>query len=396
MQRQARRSLGVSLVFTLSASALAPFADTAGRWLPLHLFLVGGLLSAISGATILLSVTWSAAPSPPALMAGTQRWLLAAGAVGVVAGREFDVDPLTVSGAVASAAALGMLGLILSSVRNGAVTRRFLPAIDGYLMAVSFGLVGLLIGALLALGVPGEEWARLRGAHLVLNLFGLVGLVIASTLPYFAATEARVKVSRLATPVRMRTAGLVLATGTVLAVAGNLGDQIALRATGLGVYACGIVGVLFLLPGVGRRQLDWAGPRLIQLGAGLAWWLASTVLLAVTSVTEVVAQARVISALVVGGFAQILVASVAYLGPVLRADGHRHLSAGFAVTRSWTSLVAANVAATGALAGSRLLLVAGLAVWLVDLATRAFLLVTRRPPQDHGPGRGAGESSAET
>ncbi|HRD99682.1 MAG TPA: hypothetical protein PLV68_00185, partial [Ilumatobacteraceae bacterium] len=59
-----------------------------------------------------------------------------------------------------------------------------------------------------------------------------------------------------------------------------------------------------------------------------------------------------LQALVIGGFAQILVASLAYLGPVLRGGGHRRLSAGFAITRSWTSLAAGNAAALAALTGS--------------------------------------------
>ena len=46
------------------------------------------------------------------------------------------------------------------------------------------------------------------------------------------------------------------------------------------------------------------------------------------------------SALVLGGYVQILVASLAYLAPVLRGGGHVRLSAGFATTRSWLALTA--------------------------------------------------------
>lgn len=55
----------------------------------------------------------------------------------------------------------------------------------------------------------------------------------------------------------------------------------------------------------------------------------------------------------IGGYAQILVASLAYLGPVLRGGGHRRLTEGFAITGSWPSLAAGNIAAVGALLDAR-------------------------------------------
>ena len=90
----------------------------------------------------------------------------------------------------------------------------------------------------------------------------------------------------------------------------------------------------------------------MQLAAGLAWWAAMTVALAVATIRETDDRA-ILQALVIGGFAQILVASLAYLGPVLRGGGHRRLTAGFAITRSWVSLAAGNAAALAALARAR-------------------------------------------
>jgi hypothetical protein len=85
----------------------------------------------------------------------------------------------------------------------------------------------------------------------------------------------------------------------------------------------------------------------------------------------------------IGGFAQILIASLAYLGPVLRGGGHQRLTAGFALTRSWVSLGAANAAAFAALAGHRPTLAVALAVWLVDLSVRGALLTTRGTSNVH-------------
>ena len=84
----------------------------------------------------------------------------------------------------------------------------------------------------------------------------------------------------------------------------------------------------------------------------------------------------VLQALVIGGFAQILVASLAYLGPVLRGGGHGRLTAGFATTRSWLSVVAGNVAAVGALVDRPVLMLTAMAVWLADITARAVRLAT--------------------
>jgi hypothetical protein len=91
----------------------------------------------------------------------------------------------------------------------------------------------------------------------------------------------------------------------------------------------------------------------------------------------------ILRALVIGGFAQILVASLAYLGPVLRGGGHQRLTAGFAVTRSWVSLAAGNAAAGAALAGVGPILAVILAVWLVDIVVRAGRLLAGRSTRRH-------------
>ncbi len=48
-------------------------------WGPLHAFLAGTVLLAISGATQMFTITWSAAPAPRAGLATGQRWAVAGG-----------------------------------------------------------------------------------------------------------------------------------------------------------------------------------------------------------------------------------------------------------------------------------------------------------------------------
>jgi nitrite reductase (NO-forming) len=263
------------------------------------------------------------------------------------------------------------------------VTRRFAPAIEAYVAAVVFGAAGMSLGLVLGTGYGRTRILEVRGTHLILNLLGLVGLVVAGTLPYFTATQVRSKMSRRATPVRMRLVLGVLALATAVAAIARFQDHTAFVAVALAGYALGLVGVAALLPIHGFERLSWGGPRVVQLLLGLAWWAALTLVLAVVTARKSSDHA-VLQALVIGGFAQILVASLAYLGPVLRGGGHPRLTAGFALTRSWLSVVAGNTAAVAALVGQRSILLVVSVVWVADIVVRASLLVftVRREPVD--------------
>jgi hypothetical protein len=80
-------------------------------------------------------------------------------------------------------------------------------------------------------------------------------------------------------------------------------------------------------------------------------------------------------ALVLGGYGQILVASLAYLGPVLRSGGHVHLTGGFTTTRSWLSLAAGNLAPLAWATGHPRFAVVAIAVLAADVAARAGMLI---------------------
>ena len=373
VHRQARLTLAVAGAFTIGAPVTAALASHDGRWLGLHLFLVGGLLTAISGATQMLAVTWSAAPAPPDRLVATQRCLLAAGAVTMAGARHYDAPAWTVGlGAMAVVGALVLLAGLLLRIRAGAVTDRFHPAIDGYVLAIGLGLAGSALG--IGMATDAISLATARDAHLALNLLGLVGLVVAATLPYFVATQVRMRQPARATPAAVRGVVAALALAVVVATIGHLAERPGIAAAGLGAYATVIVAVVALAPVPGRKQFAWAGPRIVQLGSGIAWWSVGAWALAIGQLTGT-SDARAVAALAAGGYAQILAASLAYLGPVLRGGGHARLATGFAITRSWIGVVAANVAAAGALGGSQPALIAGLAVWGADALLRAIRLV---------------------
>src|SRR3546814_7307217 len=96
------------------------------------------------------------------------------------------------------------------------------------------------------------------------------------------------------------------------------------------------VGGLALLPRPTKRQLDWAGPRLLGLWAGGAWWSLAVAATAVEAGRDesILLGGRWLLVLVVAGYGQILWGSLAYVVPMLRGGGHERPGGGFAVTRS--------------------------------------------------------------
>ncbi len=381
-QRQARLTLGMAAAFALAAPVAVLIPHRTGWWLPLHLFLVGGLLGAISGAAQLFAVTWAAGPPPSDRQALAQRALIGAGAALLAAGRELHLpDGVAAVGGAAVIAGLVLLAVLLVRTVSGAVQRRFDPALRFYLTGIAAGLAGCAIGVILLLGAHGPTRPRLLAAHVSLNLLGLVGLIVAGTLPFFAATEARTKICPRATS---RSQGCLLAwlagaTGT--AAIGLLAGRAAVAAAGLAGYAAGLAALTGLLPHLGRKQIGWAGPRLLQLRAGVVWWAAGVALAAIRAGRgEVPFDHRVLAMIAIGGYAQVLLAALAYLAPVLRSGGHERLTAGFALTRSWPGLVAANLAAAALVAGHARLGTAAIVVWAADSALRALLLYPDRRP----------------
>lgn len=366
---QTKSTLRLALVFIATAAVVA--AAGAPRWVWLHLFLGGGVVLAISGASLMLTVTWSAAPAPPGPWVALQRACIAAGAAGLVAGREGGVA----GGVLAAIGGLYLVGLVLLAVllvvtvRRG-VQRRFDVAVAHYLAAIVAGVAGSGLGVAMVLG---ELTGATRGAHLTVNLLGLVGLVVGGTLPFFVATVGRSRMSPRASARRLGFTLFWQVVSLLVAVVALLVDASTAAAIALAGYAAGIVLVLSALPWPNRRQLWWVGPRLIGLWAGGIWWVVAVAATAVDVAAErAVFGGRWLVVLVIAGYAQILWGSLAYLLPMLRGGGAERLREGFAATRSWIGLAAVNAAGLAAgIADSGAVVAALVAVWVLDGALRA-------------------------
>lgn len=365
---QVRGTLRLALAFIAAAVVSVALADD--RWLPLHLFLAGGVVLAISGVSVMLTVTWAAAPAPADRVVVLQRMCVAVGAAGVALGHELDLDAwaLAPAGVAYVFGLLVLMAVLAITVRRG-VERRFDAAVAAYLAALVAGTGGVALGVAMAVDAA---TTNLRAAHVALNVLGLVGLVVSGTLPYFAATVGRSRMAAHATARRL-FAAVAWQTGVLaVAVVGFLTDARGIAAAGLGAYAVGIGAVLWLLPRLTRRQLRWAGPRLLALWAGALWWAVAVTATAVSVARGggAVFGSPWLLVLVVGGYAQILWGSLAYLLPVLRGGGHEQLGRGFATTRSWTSLSAANIAALALAVDLPAAAAVGVGVWVLDTVVR--------------------------
>jgi nitrite reductase (NO-forming) len=379
-QRQAWQTLRLAFGFVMGAAIAAVSLGRAELWVALHLFLLGGLLMAISATTQMFAVTWSSSPAPPDRLVAAQRWSLAVGALGVVTARGFSapVALLAASGTLVLGS-LVLLAVILVGVRQRAVTDRYHAAIDCYLLAIAVGVVGSTVGILVGTGsastAPGA-----RNAHIVANLFGLIGLVVLGTLPTFIATQVRTKVSPRLTPRRLRSVGGLMAMGTFLAATGALVEVGAIGAAGFLAYLLAVGGVVALLPRLGPRQRSWAGPRLVLLLVALAWWGG----VAGWSVTIEAGWAaptdRRWAVLAIGAYAQLVVGALAYLGPIIRGRDHLGQQRAFAITRSWTAVIAVNAAAVACALGWWSVAAVAVAALAADVAIRAARLVRQVVP----------------
>lgn len=362
--RQTRTTVRLALGF-MAAAGVAAAAGT-GTWLPLHLFLAGGAVLAMSGVTLMLTVTWSAAPAPSDRAVAVQRTCVGVGAAGVAVGRELDLVPVTVvSGSLHAAGLVLLAGLLVVTARRG-VERRFDAAVAAYVAALAAGLGGVVLGVVMAAGAPGA-----RAAHVALNVLGLVGLTVSGTVPFFAATVGRSRMARRATTRRLFGVVAWQATAVTATASGLAAGAAGLAAAGLGAYALGIGATLSLAPRPTRRQLEWAGPRIVAIWGGMLWWAVAVAASAPVAGAAAGLAGRWLLVAVVAGVGQILWGSLAYLLPVLRGGGHELLGAGFAATRSWVGLVSANAAGVALAVSAPRVAAGAVAVWAVDAGIRA-------------------------
>ncbi len=345
-------------------------------WGPLHSFLVGTVVLAISGASQMFTITWSAAPAPARVVTAGQRWGSALGAALVLIGVSKGIVPVVVAGAILVIGSLTTLAVSLVATVRRSLLRRFDLSARFYLVAVAAGAVGVLLGGMLGSGMVVGSYQEIRTVHMHLNLVGFIGMVIVGTLPTLLPTLAHHK----AVSGREAVAGLWLALAAVVTMAAGLvgGDVYVGAGSTIGAVALFAVlsGVVFRL---GRRGLV-GRLAYLQVVSGSVWlgaWALADGARLMSGADSVPFSGLTIAA-VVAGIAQILVGSLAYLIPVLAGPGPK-LPRNFEKThrRPWIPMTAANLSGGLLLLGwvTPALLLVG--VWALDIGLRVLGLEWR-------------------
>ena len=297
-----------------------------GRWLAVHLFTLGVLSNLVMALAVHFAETLLHHPG-----GGQPLWRLGlfnAGVLAVIGGVVTAEPAVLAAGATAATAAVFAVYVQLRRIRRGALSQRFAFLVHAYERACGAFLHGALLGALLGIGVlPGAWGGGVRLAHLHTNVLGWGGLTLLSTLVVFGPTVLRTRMTQGADVVAARwlpraATGLTVAVLALVAtgVGGTAGTLLrVLAGAGLGVYAAAAAAicasVLRAAAAGTRRSINAA-----MLTAVCAW-------LPITAAADAVAVATgrwwVLNALgvvvLVGVLGQAIVASLGYVGPLLRS-----------------------------------------------------------------------------
>ncbi|MGH8916168.1 MAG: hypothetical protein ACRDZM_16855, partial [Acidimicrobiia bacterium] len=342
-------------------------------WGPLHSFLAGTVLLAISGASQMFTITWSASPAPRSWFAGLQRWLVAGGVAGVLVGVTTTTPWLSWVGAVSVAGGLITLAISIVSAVRRSLLRRFDLSARFYLLAFAAGIVGVTLGAIIGSGTTGQAFRTIRLVHSHLNLLGLVGFTIIGTIPTFLPTVAH---HRAVSGIEAKLAWWLCAGGSALLTSGL---ALPPAVVGLGTMLIGLAGAM-VLGGVLARLWSKGRQRLsfLQIGAGVTWLIAWA-LVDGANLLSGGAQTPFnpwTAAAVVAGVGQVLLGSLAYLLPVLLGrsnDGRKDRG------RRWPAipLALANLAGLALAAGFSLIAITSSALWLADFVLRLLRPASR-------------------
>lgn len=372
----ARRALGLAGLFAVVAVVWACLVLVNGGswWGPLHAFVAGTVLLAISGAAQMFTITWSSAPPPSRSLATFQRWAVAGGAALVLFGMTAEIHVVTWVGAIAVGSGLVALTVSIVGVIRKSLLRRFDLSARFYVTAFLTGVAGVALGAVLGTVTAGARATEFRLVHSHLNLLGLVGLTIVGTLPTFLPTIAHNRA--------------VSGREAVLAWWFGLGG-VLLIGSGLWLPA-GVVGVgnfmiaasaLLILVGVLARLWEKGSGRLafLQVSVGVVW-------LSIWAVVDGVGILTTGSSPVFGGWAaaaviagvgQVLAGSLAYIVPVLIGSPTDPYG-GILTARPWVPLAAVNIGGVALALGGETVAAVAVGIWVVDMVARVLQVVRKR------------------
>ncbi|MGE4425765.1 MAG: hypothetical protein AB7G37_04850 [Solirubrobacteraceae bacterium] len=326
-----------------------------GRWLALHLALLGGVSQLVLGAGQFFATTSLATGPPPPWMARVQATAWSVGAIAIAVAVPTDTRWLLYAG---TGALLG--GLVLFSMALRGLERRSRQearwAVRWYhASALSLG-AGAVLGVLLARDA-GWPHGDLAAAHLVCNLAGWLGTAIVGTLQTFypSLTHTPLRHPRLQAPTFV-----AWTSGVVVAAIGHAFDLSVAVAVGWAGLAIATVLLALNVVGSTRAATIPLGLPARLVGSAQGFLVAATGLATATLVVSGEAtlfsgsHRALLVALLLGWVGLTVAGSLLHLLTIVRRV--RHLGTPMPPVRPdrdrWTAVAA--VAATALVALARI------------------------------------------
>ncbi|MDO5025525.1 MAG: multicopper oxidase domain-containing protein [Trueperella sp.] len=312
-----------AIIWLLAAIAIAIWRKWVpdSAWLMVHLVLLGALSHSVMVwsehfAKTLLRV--------PLSQCATGRYgMLALGSLAVLVSMPANFWAGVVTGATLIAGAvIWHLSAILQALRR-ALPTRFRKVTYYYLASSIFLPIGASFGAALAYGLSDTWHARSLAAHIILNVFGWIGLTVIGTLVTFWPTLLRARMDDRAEKLAAHALPIFI-VAIAVGVTGALTGARWVILGGLLIYIVGLiwVGRSMILP-IKKRGITEFAPA--SVGAALLWALVGMCFMVVRlamsweSFTDTIFTTAGIFALGFG--VQILLGALTHLFPMAIGGG---------------------------------------------------------------------------
>jgi hypothetical protein len=296
-----------------------------GRWFAVHLFTLGVVTNLVLGLTDHFSRTLT---HQPGAMPRWQLPIVNACILAILWGIPNGSTWVIALGATALTALVLLSYGRLRKLRRTGLAPRFGWVVRAYERAHGAFIHGAVLGALIGTSVLTGSWAAsARIAHAHIQLLGWAGMTLLATIVFFGPTVARTRITpgadaRAARALPRGAISLTLAVLALLGTGAGGAIGIALRvlaAVALVVFAWSVTVVcvpVFRAMRASRSAGRW-GMLAVVVWFPLVGW-ADVAVVATASWRWLDPLG---AALILGVVAQAIVASLGYLGPLLRPRG---------------------------------------------------------------------------
>ena len=300
-----------------------------GRWLAVHMFLLGAVSTAVLVWTEHFAVALLHARLPGARWSDARLAGANLAVAGLLAGVWTAVPALTAAAALLLVAVSVAQLVMLVRLGRGSLGGRLKPVVAYYRAATLALVAGAVLGWPLASGTAGaDRYAGLRLAHVHVTLLGWIGLPVLGTLFMLWPTVVGVRMREESTRAARRTLWLS-GGGLAVAVAGQAHGLRWAGAAGLAGYLAGVAlaARLFARTVRGRQgRPPVSAAAMAMLAAAVGWLVvgagADLALLATRPVADVrPAFDTLVPLLLVGFVGQVLMGALTYLLPVVLSRG---------------------------------------------------------------------------